>query len=240
VSGFFCAAFWLCGDSIAPEVTSCDRVGDVMGYLSNFGEDGFISYAHNDDDVYGPETLGWVTRLHQDLNQRVRTRLGANIQLWRDSEIRNHGVFSNKIFNRLIKTATFISVLSPSFLNSEWCLREVEAFARNADNDNGVLIDDERSRIFKVEKMPVGRNELPPVMQGTKTYRFYEPHPDQPNRPRELRPFLGEGYTRRYFEQLDELAIDIAALLCDMAQYQSCGHARNDPDRATVYVAEMT
>jgi TIR domain len=115
-------------------------VGDVMGYLSNFGEDGFISYAHNDDDVYGPETLGWVTRLRQDLNQRVRTRLGANIQLWRDSEIRNHDVFSNKIFNRLIKTATFISVLSPSFLNSEWCLREVEAFARNADNDNGVLI----------------------------------------------------------------------------------------------------
>jgi hypothetical protein len=33
----------------------------AMGYLSNFDEDVFISYAHNDDDIYPQESLGWVT-----------------------------------------------------------------------------------------------------------------------------------------------------------------------------------
>jgi hypothetical protein len=51
--------------------------GGAVGYLSNFDEDVFISYAHNDDDIYAQESLGWVTRLHQDLEQRVRTYLGS-------------------------------------------------------------------------------------------------------------------------------------------------------------------
>ena len=52
-----------------------------MGFLSDFDEDVFISYAHNDDDIYAQESLGWVTRLHQDLENRVRNYLGCNIQL---------------------------------------------------------------------------------------------------------------------------------------------------------------
>ena len=55
-------------------------------------------------------------------------------------------------------------------------------------------------------------------MQGTKTYRFYQPDPAQPNRTIELRPLLGGEYYRRYFEEMDELAKDIAALLKSMAQ----------------------
>jgi xanthine dehydrogenase YagS FAD-binding subunit len=35
-----------------------------MGYVAGFDEDVFISYAHNDDDVFAPEQWGWVTRLH--------------------------------------------------------------------------------------------------------------------------------------------------------------------------------
>jgi len=211
-----------------------------VGYLSNFDEDVFISYAHNDDDVYAQESLGWVTRLHQDLEQRVRNYLGSETQFWRDSEIRNNDDFTNKILRRLIKTATFLPVLSPSFLCSEWCGREVDAFAGHAANNMGILIDDERSRIFKVEKMPVDRGALPTTMQGTKTYRFYEPNPAHPNRMRELRPFLGDEYSRRYFEQMDELAKDIAALLAEMALSQRSGATRSQADRTTVYVAETT
>jgi hypothetical protein len=48
-----------------------------MGYVAGFDEDVFISYAHNDDDVFAPEQWGWVTRLHQDLEQRVRNHLGS-------------------------------------------------------------------------------------------------------------------------------------------------------------------
>src|SRR5262249_30954026 len=88
--------------------------------------------------------------------------------------------------------------------------------------------------------MPIQRTALPPVMQGTKTYRFYEPNPAHPNRMRELRPFLGDEYSRRYFEQMDELAKDIAALLADMANWQPSQNTQDQPDRTTVYVAETT
>jgi hypothetical protein len=211
-----------------------------MGYLSDYDEDVFISYAHNDDDVYAHESLGWVTRLHQDLAHRVRNYLGSDIHFWRDIEIRNNDEFTNKILNRLVKTATFLSVLSPSFLRSEWCGREVDAFADHAQKNLGILIDDERSRIFKVEKMPVERNALPLPMQGTKTYRFFEPNPAQPSHLRELRPLLGEEYSRRYFERMDELAKDIASLLANMAEFKPSERPRPQADRATVYVAETT
>jgi hypothetical protein len=211
-----------------------------VGFLSDFDEDVFISYAHNDDDIYAQEPWGWVTRLHQDLEQRVRNYLGSDIRFWRDCEIRNNDDFSKKILNRLVRTAAFLSVLSPSFLQREWCRRELETFAGEADRQMGLLVDDERSRIFKVEKMPVERNTLPPAMQGTKTYRFYEPDPAQPKRLHELRPLLGGEYYRRYFEQMDELAKDIAALLKDMATSVGGGAKQAEPDRLTVYVAETT
>jgi hypothetical protein len=210
-----------------------------VGFLSNFDEDVFISYAHNDDDLYGPERSGWVTRLHQDLERRVRNYLGADIRFWRDCEIRNNDDFTNKILKRLTRTATFLSVLSPSFLQRDWCKRELEAFAGCAEGHMGVLIDNEKSRIFKAEKMPVERSALPLIMQGTKTYRFYEPDPANPQSPHELRPDFGTEFFRRYFEQMDELAKDIATLLKEMSRLAVNGK-QAQPDRITVYVAETT
>jgi hypothetical protein len=215
-----------------------------MAYLPDFEEDVFISYAHNDDDVFTGEQWGWVTRLHQDLQQRVRNYLGSDVRFWRDCEIRNNEDFTKKIFNRLVRTATFLTVLSPSFLQREWCQRELESFTGHAENNIGILIDEERSRIFKVEKMPIERNALPPPMQGTKTYRFYQPDPSQPKRTIELRPLLGGDYLRRYFEEMDELAKDIAAMLKGMAQSAASDSVPRDvspkADRPVVYVAETT
>ena len=206
-----------------------------MGYLPNFDEDVFISYAHFDDDKFGAETCGWVTQLHEDLEQRVRIHLGTDVRLWRDCDIRNNDEFTNKILNRLVRTATFLCVLSPGFLQRDWCKRELELFAAHAENRSGILVDEERSRIFKVEKVPVERNSLPPPMQGTKTYKFYQPDPGQPKKTVELRPLFGPDYLRRYFEALNDLAKDIADLLKGMLEGASA--PKTGP---VVYVAETT
>jgi hypothetical protein len=207
----------------------------VVAYLPEFEEDVFISYAHNDDDRYAGEESGWVTELHHNLRQRVRNYLGADVRLWRDIEIASHDDFANKIANRLAKTAMLLPVLSPSFLKREWPLRELELFVENAHREAGLLIDGEKSRIFKVEKMPVHRDVLPSVIQGTRSYQFYRPDPNQPNRTREFRPHLGGDYKQRYFEQMDELANDIATLLEQMAQ-------KKEPKspQIAVYLAETT
>ncbi len=209
-----------------------------MSYLSKkFDEDVFISYAHNDDDAYAQEQRGWVTQLHQDLQQRVRNYLGADAQFWRDCEVRNNDDFTIKILKRLSRTAIFLSVLSPSFIKRVWCRRELDTFAEHAGNSGGVLVAEEKSRIFKVEKMPVERDQLPAPMQATKTYKFYSPNPTQPERVHELRPFLGGEYSRRYFEEMDELAKDIATLLSHMALAPGDGDTL--PKHA-VYLAETT
>ena len=211
-----------------------------MTYLSDFEEDVFISYAHFDDDIFGLEKFGWVTQLHENLEQRVRVHLGADVRLWRDCEIRNHEEFTNKILNRLVRTGTFLSVLSPSFLQRDWCRRELESFASHAASEGGILVDEQRSRIFKVEKVPVERSSLPPTMQGTKSYRFYRPDREKPNRMIELRSKFEGEYSFHYFQELDGLASDIAGLLKAMAKPQAASNTRAEPDPPAVYLAETT
>ena len=200
-----------------------------MGYLKDFEEDVFISYATIDNDRYPGEPVGWVAQFHEDLTKRLKGRLGSDVvRLWRDIEIRNNEDFTNKIMARLSKTATLIGVLSPSFLNRTWTLRELETFSRHASRGIGLLIKGEKSRIFKVEKLEIDRNSLPALMQGTKSYRFIKEETQ-----REFRPYL-ESDRSGYLKQLDDLAIDIANLLCEMAL------PAPPADRIAVYVAETT
>jgi hypothetical protein len=119
-----------------------------MGYLKafdgRFEEDVFISYAHADDDVFGPEPRGWVSQLHLDLRRRVAFYLGlpkgSEPSLWRDSEIRTNEDFEAKIRGRLAKTATLLSVISKNFFDRPWCLKELETFDDFAKRTLGLVI----------------------------------------------------------------------------------------------------
>ena len=127
-----------------------------MGYLSDFDEDVFISYAHNDDDSYPQEQRGWVAQLDEDLKKRIAVFLdGKKPSVWRDPDIRPNEDFEQKISTRLARTATLLSIISPSFFQRNWCIRELEEFANLAEKTFGVQVDEEKSRIFKVEKVPV-------------------------------------------------------------------------------------
>src|SRR4029453_8535109 len=151
---------------------------ESMGYLPGFEDDDFISYAHNDDDRYGPEDHGWVAQLHIDLAERIKTYLNASPHLWRDCEIDGNDDFAQKIANRLTRTATLLSVISDNFLNRPWCRREVEEFCRNAGQSIQV---GEKRRIFKAERRPIAGDNLPRQLDGTGMYRFYVANPDHPS-----------------------------------------------------------
>jgi hypothetical protein len=210
-----------------------------VGYLPGFDEDVFISYAHNDDDTYAREPKGWVAQLHSDLEKRVKVHLGAQPRLWRDCEIRNNEDFDKKISKRLVKTATLLSVLSPSFFQRKWCIRELEEFASYAERTFGIRIDDEKWRIFKVEKVPVDRNILPSQLQGFGSYKFHGPDPQHQEKVHEFRPQLGGEYTIRYFEEMDELAKDIATVLREIGQRAQGAMPAAAPGIA-VYLAESS
>jgi TIR domain-containing protein len=214
-----------------------------VAYLPDFDEDVFISYAHNDDDTYGLEPRGWVAQLHVDLGQRVKVHLGAaegaDLRLWRDCEIRNNEDFAKKISGRLAKTGTFLLVISPSSVHREWCVRELEEFASDAERTFGLRVDNEKWRIFKVEKLPVDRKSWPALLQhGTMSYKFHGPDPRH-EKVHEFRPMLGGEYGIRYYEEMDTLAKDIAAVLSKMTQRVQDQPVHKAPNLA-VYLAEST
>ena len=58
----------------------------------------------------------------------------------------------------------------------DWCIKELEEFASSAQRSLGLRIDEEKWRIFKVEKVPVDRTNWPALLQqGTKSYKFHGP-----------------------------------------------------------------
>ncbi|MBV9762292.1 MAG: toll/interleukin-1 receptor domain-containing protein [Acidobacteriaceae bacterium] len=212
-----------------------------MGFLPDFDEDVFISYARNDDDAYPQENKGWVARLDEDIGRRVAVYLdGKKPLVWRDPDIRPNEDFDTKISRRLARTATLLSILSPSFLERPWCLRELEEFAAHAARTLGIHIDEEKSRIFKVEKVPVQRSQFPEPLRGTGTYRFYGPDPENPRKVHEFRPLINPDDARAYFKRVDDLAQDIAEVLKSMARKVSASPAAAAAPPLAVYLAETT
>jgi hypothetical protein len=217
-----------------------DRVdGDEFeDYRKAFDADVFVSYAHRDDDMIGRERQGWISQFHDDLVQQIRVYLGSDARVWRDCDIRNNDDFERKIVNRLAKTATLLPIISASFVNSEWCQREVREFVAQADKRFGLHVDGEKKRIFKVERIPTDRGILPDDLQGTTTYQFFV------DGKRPLRPSISDRDGEAYYARLVDLAVDVAEVMKLLAREAKRGGTQGDnapapPERA-VYVAETT
>jgi len=211
-----------------------------LGFLSNFDEDVFISYSHNDDDSYPQEPRGWVAQLDEDLKKRIAVFLdGKKPSVWRDPEIRPNEDFEQKISSRLARTATLLSIISPSFFQRPWCIRELEDFASYAEESFGIRVDDDKFRIFKVEKVPVDRQNLPEHLQRSGSYKFYGPDPERLGNVHEYRPLLGSEDARSYFRRIDDLAQDIAAVLKKMGE-KVAGLPSSETGLPAVYIAETT
>jgi hypothetical protein len=136
-----------------------------------FERHAFISYAHIDNQPLPTEKDGWVTLFHEALQQLLAGRLGGNADIWRDHKLQGNDVFSDEIIQQLAKTAVFISVLTPRYLNSEWCAKEVGHFCTAAQETGGVVLDDNKCRVFKVLKLPIERQDALPPSPATTTSR---------------------------------------------------------------------
>ena len=210
-----------------------------MGYLPEFEDDVFISYAHNDNLPFVGEKEGWVDQFHDELKKHVHQLLGQEPSLWRDCEIRGNDDFAEKIFNRLSKTATLLSVVTENFLKHEWFQRELDEFCRNAEGRIGLRVGEKR-RIFKVFRNEIKREALPKQFAGMKSYEFYGEDPYDPKkRVHEYRPSLGEQQRHLFFLEINDLAIDIVRTLEEMKK-MGPGIMKKASQSGTVYLAETS
>jgi hypothetical protein len=214
-----------------------------MSSPTNFEDEVFISYAHIDNEPLDEGLKGWVETLHERLQIRLVQLTGEPVKIWRDRKLQGNDIFADTLVTRLSKVALLISVISPRYVRSEWCLKELEEFCKSATGTGGLVVGD-KSRVFKVVKIHIPLESHPSQLRGVLGYEFYE-YDAERNRAKEFNPEVVPQRDIRYWEKLDDLAYDITQLIETMrdtsvkASGSSLAATAPDPgNRKTVYLAE--
>ena len=96
-----------------------------------------------------------------------------------------------------------ISVISPPFISSEICRREVEGFWNTAGESGGRWVQD-KARLLKVLKTAVSAEEMPPqladIFSPLLGFEFFEKDPET-GRVREFDEAFGPALKQRFFER---------------------------------------
>jgi len=167
----------------------------------------FISYAHLDNQPLTPEQEGWVSRFHESLQTILTMRMGRKAQIWRDKKLCGNDSFTEEIVAQFPRTEILISVLSNCYVESEWCLREIQEFCRRC----GEIRVGNKYRVIKVVKFPPdSAASLPPLMKDMLGYNFFTyQDPEQGRTPLELDPLYFPKAAPLYIEKLCVLADDV-------------------------------
>ena len=203
--------------------------------MSLYNIDLFISYAHIDNQPLAADKSGWISRFHQSLDTLLSMRLGKSVRIWRDDKLQGNDRFADEIADQFDRTAILISVLSPRYLKSEWCNREVDEFCKRAKNH---LFIEQKARVFKIFKTPVDTEDtLPAIMQELLGYEFFV---FEDGVPMELDDIYGQQYGQGFNRKVSKLAFEIAELLKQLDNTAlPVDRVKEDvPSKPVVYLAE--
>lgn len=204
----------------------------------SYENDIFISYAHIDDQPLVEGQKGWISSFHRALEIRLAQLMGRAPSLWRDPKLQGNDIFSDRLVQRLPQVALLVSILSPRYVRSEWCIRELNEFVKATAASGGVRIGD-KARVFKIVKTPVPLAQQPAEFQGLLGYDFYTVDPEV-GRARELSQTGDPESQRLYWLKLDDLAHDIADSLERMDRGASVSVPEPAAEARAVYLAETS
>ena len=210
-----------------------------MGLVTGYNNDVFISYSHIDNQPFGDPGGGWVDIFHEQLQNFVNVHVGRRTNVWRDERLTGGEVFSDEIEQQLRSSAVLVSVISPGYMQSEWCNRELVGFTKAAQ-DRGSLRVGNLQRVVKVLRLPVERSVLPPLLDKVLGAEFYRVDPAS-KRARDLLLDPSADANKVFLARVDDVAQDLARLLAAMAV--SGGAAVVTPPAAaagTVFLAWTT
>jgi hypothetical protein len=197
-----------------------------------FESDLFVSYAHIDDQSMTEGQKGWISTFHRALEVRLGQLLGKQPRIWRDPKLAGNDYFADRLVDRLPRSAALVSVVSPRYVKSDWCRREVEEFCKASEESGGLRVAD-KARLFKVVKTPVPLAEHPAELQELLGYEFYTVEPET-GRSRELNHLADPEAQRKYWTRLDDLAHDISELLALLEAGPASG------GQGVIYLAETS
>jgi hypothetical protein len=207
-------------------------------YAPHCRHDIFVSYAHVDNEPLGGADTRWVTNLITGLKPLLGQKLGRAdaYSLWMDYELRGHEALTPHILEQLQDTALFLLILSPGYLASEWCRRELSAFVARAGKAAG--------RLFVVERESI---ERPEELQDILGYRFWVRNETHAPRTLGVPKPIHDEY--EFYLRLDELARHIVDKLRQLRAQSAPAavpsptpspHIPESAPQATVFLAEVT
>jgi len=207
-------------------------------FLPRFDTDIFISYTHIDNQAFGEDQSQWVSDLHGRLKVRLDQLVGGSVSIWRDAKLTGNDSFADVLCDKLERVGLLVSIVSPRYLQSDWCVRELERFLDAAKRNRGLHVGN-RARLFKVVKTPVPVPAQPGEMQRLLGYDFF--HELQSGKVREFHLDPSPEARRAYWARLDDLAQDIQTLLLDLRNDEA-SRPPTEPafSRETVYLAETS
>ncbi|GJM29691.1 MAG: hypothetical protein DHS20C17_23260 [Cyclobacteriaceae bacterium] len=169
-------------------------------------KDVFISYAQLDNESITHEEAGWISVFDQALRKRVAQILGYQPGIWREPQ----ESLDEQALNEFIKLKVLISILSPRYLESKNCLKQLKEFCTVAEHKGGVKVNN-KWRIFKVIKTPVPAEMHPPEIEGILGYEFFEVTPDGHFREFSLDKKSPNYY--QYLERFEDVAQDLSQVI---------------------------
>ncbi len=205
-------------------------------YVPQYKHDIFVSYAHIDNQALIGANKGWVTTLINSLKIKLGQKLGKAdaFSLWMDYEVQGNTVLTAETLEHLESSATFVLILSPGYIESQWCQLELNTFLAKVGENSGCVFVVEHN---DVEEQPYSLNDLLGYKfwlrddtGRSRTLGIPQPHPEE----------------REYYQRLDDLAHQMADKL-KVLKKESKTEPVTIPDSleattptTTIFMAEVT
>jgi hypothetical protein len=197
-----------------------------------------VSYAHVDNEPLAGADTRWVTNLITGLKPLLGQKLGRAdaYTLWMDYELRGHETVTPHILEQLQDAAVLLLILSPGYVASDWCRRELSTFVSRVAKGSG--------RVFIIEREPI---ERPEELQDILGYRFWVKN--EANVPRTLGIPKPDHDEFEYYQRIDELARHLSDELKHLKTHSGdgaltpsmpCPSTQDQEVRATIFLAEVT
>ena len=181
---------------------------------STFVNDLFISYAHIDNVSVSSGDEGWIDLLHDRLRVRLAQLLGKQPKIWRDLKLKGYEVFDNTIVIQLERSAILLSVITPRYIQSDYCRNEIDNFFRAIGQQGGAAQLGDKRRVVGVVKTYVPHEEHPAALRDLLPYNFYERNEDTGRVYEFDHEISAQGdKDKRYWNKFEDLAWDLHELI---------------------------
>jgi hypothetical protein len=204
----------------------------------------FISYAHIDDLPISEDQKGWITEFQRILENRLAQLMGEKPKIWRDQKLSGSDIFGEQIVEQFKNTKLMVSILSPRYIKSEWCNKEITEFYKNAEETGGVAVAG-KSRVLKVVKTPYDPDEVQPELQrvfgSVLGFNFYD-FDNNSGKVVEYNEAFGKEARQNYFSRIYDLAYEICEILkkTEIGDTAESAIATPKEGAKTVYLATVT